>query len=108
MTYFCSCNAHESIFWSKSLNIYIIKMSKIIYTTIREQYLGLLRSHARLFNHSERKLLKQILIDYYNKKTIGDEPDHPIEKKLNVIRIVLNDIGLGKAATLCILLQDVV
>lgn len=108
MTYFCSCNAHESIFGSKSLNIYIIKMSKIIYTTIREQYLGLLRSHARLFNHSERKLLKQILIDYYNQKTIGDEPDHPIEKKLNVIRIVLNDIGLGKAATLCILLQDVV
>ena len=24
LTYFCSCNAHESIFWYNSLNIYII------------------------------------------------------------------------------------
>ncbi len=83
-------------------------MSKIIYTTIREQYLGLLRSHARLFSYAERKLIKQILNNYYNQKPTSNELDHPIEKKLGVIRIVLNDIGLGKTAVLCILLQDAV
>ncbi len=76
---------------------------------IKNRYKKILYLHPQLFNWEERKFLKAILKDYdkvHSSKLISAEQS--ILNKINIVEIILNEIGLGKAAVLSILLHDFV
>lgn len=74
--------------------------------TIRTIYLSLLRSYPTLFTYTERKQLKLILKAYYeNKSNVPSTPGHSVSDRLHVVKIILHEIGLGRAAVLSVLLQ---
>ena len=76
---------------------------------IKNRYKKILYLHPQLFNWEERKFLKTILKDYdkiHSSKLIPAEQS--ILNKINIVEIILNEIGLGKAAVLSILLHEFV
>lgn len=84
-------------------------MSATPVQTIRQLYQSLLRQYPVLFSFEERVALKHILTAYYrdyNKNSITDID--PVRYKLQVAGILLNEVGLGKAAVLGFLLHDLV
>jgi len=75
---------------------------------IRNTYKQLVYAHPNLFTFAERKALKKILTDYYSEK-IGDVvPGRSISDRIQIVEIILDEIGLGKPAVLSILLQELI
>lgn len=77
--------------------------------SFRTPYSRIIHSHPHLFSYDERKELRAILKDYYTlHPTESAVPGRSISDKVQIIEIVLNEIGLGKAAALSILLREIV
>ncbi len=74
-------------------------------TNIVQLYRELLRDYPNLLTFIERKQLKKHLTGFYS-KTANNSDVSVIDDKLSIIKIVLREIGLGKAAILSILLQE--
>ncbi|MGB4413981.1 MAG: RelA/SpoT family protein [Paludibacter sp.] len=78
-------------------------------STFRLYYSRLLHTHANLFTYEERKELKSLLKKYYESQSSTEIPyGHSLMDKLCIIDTLLNEIGLGKAAVLSVLLQELV
>ena len=75
---------------------------------LASEYRTLLSKHAQIFNSSELYELKQILKTYYLKSTTNISFGHTLHDKFQIIDTLLNEIGLGKAAVLAVLLNDLV
>jgi len=78
-------------------------------SSLRAQYSRILHLHPNLFNNDERKDLKSILIQYY-KESVPTETaiGKSLSDKIRIVEIILDEIGLGKAAVISILLQELV
>ncbi len=77
--------------------------------SFRSQYNRLIHSYPTLFNYVERKEIRAILAGYFAKFPLeGTLPGHTISNKIEIIGIVLNEIGLGKAAVLSVLFHELV
>lgn len=78
-------------------------------SSIRAQYSRLLHLYPNLFSYDERKDLKSILIQYYNEHAPKETgTGKSLSDKIRVAEIILDEIGLGKAAVISILLQELV
>lgn len=77
--------------------------------TFKTQYSRLLRLFPTLFNYEERKELRAIIKKHY---TIfppeGEAPGRSVSDKMQIVEIVLDEIGLGKAAVLSVLFHELV
>ena len=84
-------------------------MSATPVQTIRQLYQILLRQYPAFFSFEERVALKHILTAYYRdyKKYSITDID-PVKYKLQVMGILVNEVGLGKTAVLGFLLHDLV
>ncbi|MEA4983795.1 MAG: RelA/SpoT family protein [Paludibacter sp.] len=84
-------------------------MSATPVQTIRQLYQSLLRQYPAFFSFEERVALKHILTAYYRdyKKYSITDID-PVKYKLQVMGILVNEVGLGKTAVLGFLLHDLV
>lgn len=81
-------------------------MNKI---TLQSQYSKLLRLYPALFNYQERKELRAIIIKYYAQyPSEGVAPGRSIADKIHIVKIILEEIGLGKAAVLSVLFHELV
>jgi len=73
------------------------------------QYSRLLRLFPTLFNYEERKELRAIIKKHY---TIfppeGEAPGRSVSDKMQIVEIILDEIGLGKAAVLSVLFHELV
>jgi GTP diphosphokinase / guanosine-3',5'-bis(diphosphate) 3'-diphosphatase len=83
--------------------------SNIIDLNLKELYKCLLKNHSDIFTYHERKEIRSILGNFYpimtsNNPNVGPDVSH----KMQSVRILLDEIGLGKAAILGILLHDLV
>jgi len=77
--------------------------------SFRAQYSKLLHSYPSLFSFSERKELRDIIKRYYALyPQEGEAPGRSISDKIQIIQIVLEEIGLGKAAVLSVLFHELV
>jgi len=76
---------------------------------ISAQYRQFLRIHAGLFQPDERTEIKSLLNEFY-KRLYSKQMDSvkSISDKFCIIEIVINEVGLGKAAILSILFADFV
>ena len=77
--------------------------------SIKTQYKLLINSYPTLFNSEERKEIRTIFQKYdaqFHEE--GKFPGHSISDKLHIVEIVLNEIGLGKAAVLSVLFRELV
>lgn len=78
-------------------------------TSISSQYLKFLRHYPTFFTYDERKEIRSIIGRFYNSYSPeGKEPGRSIADKINIVEIVLEEIGLGKAAVLSILFYELV
>lgn len=78
-------------------------------TAINKKYLQLVRSHPNLFTPSERKELKAILNKYYSeKKDNAAQPGRSIADRIEIVGVVLDEVGLGKPAVLSVLLHELI
>ena len=75
---------------------------------IKTEYKQLLRSYPTLFTYEERKALKNILKNHYSKEEASAIPGRSILDQIRIVRIVLDEIGLGKPAVLSILLRKLI
>ncbi len=75
--------------------------------SVRAFYRKLLLLHPSLFTIEERRELKSILKRFYVADT-SEEPGQSVLDKFQIVEILLDEIGLGKAAVLSVLLQDTV
>ena len=76
---------------------------------ISTQYRNIIRAYPNIFTANERKELKSIFLKYYNLTTFkGSGIDPFITSKINIVSLILNEIGLGKAAVVSILLREIV
>jgi GTP diphosphokinase / guanosine-3',5'-bis(diphosphate) 3'-diphosphatase len=72
-------------------------------------YAKLLRVHAGVFTYNERKEIKLLLTAYYKNVNPTDISfGHTLGDKLCIVNSVLNEFGLGKAAVLGVLFQELV
>ena len=70
-------------------------------------YRNLYTSHSTLLTHSERKELSRILKHFLSEKKYGVEnPEAFLKRNLEIMDILLNEIGLGKAAVISFLLME--
>lgn len=70
-------------------------------------YRNLYTSHSTLLTHSERKELSRILKHFLSEKKYGVEnPEAFLKRNLEIMYILLNEIGLGKAAVISFLLME--
>lgn len=83
-------------------------MSFIQKYSSREKYSQLLHTHSSLFSYDERKDLKKLLKNYYSQYNNSDIPGRSVDDRLQIVGIVLDEIGLGKPAVLSILLQEMI
>jgi len=84
-------------------------MSATPVQSIRQLYVSLLRQHQMLFNYNERVVLKHLLTAYYRDYKKASLTDiNPVSYKLQVVEILLNEVGLGRTAVLGFLLHDLV
>jgi GTP pyrophosphokinase len=82
-------------------------MAKLLEKNISGLYREFLNSHKSMFSYEERLELRSFTRDYYGNKlsNIADFEQH-ISNKLQIIRILLNEIGLGKSAVLSVLFHE--
>ncbi len=77
--------------------------------TLQSIYKRLLYKHTSLFTFEERQYIKKYLTEYYlNNSQLVIPFGRSIYDKLCICETILNEIGLGKAAVLSILFQDLV
>jgi len=77
--------------------------------SIRNEYSKILRLHPNVFTYDERIELKSIFKKYYTEYTSEEAaPGRSLSDKIRIVEIILNEIGLGKAAVLSILLHELV
>jgi len=77
--------------------------------SFRVQYSNLLRLYPALFTYEERKELRAIIKLYYaHFPSEGEAPGRSISDKMHIVQIVLEEIGLGKAAVLSVLFHELV
>jgi GTP diphosphokinase / guanosine-3',5'-bis(diphosphate) 3'-diphosphatase len=77
--------------------------------SFRVQYRELLRLYPTLFSYEERKELRGIIKRYYALyPQEGEAPGRSISDKMKIVQIVLEEIGLGKAAVLSVLFHELV
>ena len=70
-------------------------------------YRNLYTSHSTLLTHSERRELSRILKHFLSEKKYGVEnPEAFLKRNLEIMDILLNEIGLGKAAVISFLLME--
>lgn len=76
---------------------------------IHTKYLQLIRTYPELFTADERKELKRLLDGYYSsKKEQSNQPGQSVGDRIEIVGIVLDEIGLGKPAVLSVLLHGLV
>ena len=84
-------------------------MDTINKLSFRVQYGKLLRLYPALFSYEERKELRAIIKRYYALFPLeGEAPGRSISDKMQIVQIVLEEIGLGKAAVLSVLFHELV
>jgi len=77
--------------------------------SISSQYGKIIRLHPNLFSYYERKELKAIFKKYYKEFESGETTaEQTLTAKFQIVEIVLDEIGLGKAAVLSVLLHQLV
>ena len=77
--------------------------------TLQSIYKRLVYKHTSLFTFEERQYIKKHLTDYYLNNSPQSIPfGRNIYDKLCICETILNEIGLGKAAVISILFQDLV
>ena len=70
-------------------------------------YRNLYTSHSTLLTYSERRELSRILKHFLSEKKYGVEnPEAFLKRNLEIMDILLNEIGLGKAAVISFLLME--
>jgi len=75
----------------------------------RSAYSRIVHAHPNLFSINERKELVGILNKYFALfPPEGDTPGRSIYDKIHIVKIVLDEIGLGKAAVLSVLFHELV
>lgn len=73
------------------------------------RYEKLLRSYPALFTYGERTKLRSIIKRHYDLFPMaGEAPGRSVSDKMEIIAIILNEIGLGKPAVLSVLFHDLV
>lgn len=101
-----------SIKCSKETSLLITEngiMSLINYISFRVQYYKFLQSHPNLFTFEERKEIRSILREYFILfPPEGTTPGRSIADKIQIVEIILDEIGLGKAAVLSVLFHELV
>lgn len=77
--------------------------------SFRTPYSRIVHTHPTLFSYNERKELRTILSKYFALyPPEGATPGRSISDKIQIVEIVLNEIGLGKAAVLSVLFRELV
>jgi GTP pyrophosphokinase len=77
--------------------------------SFRTPYSRIVHTHPTLFSYNERKVLRTILSKYFALyPPEGATPGRSISDKIQIVEIVLNEIGLGKAAVLSVLFRELV
>ena len=77
--------------------------------SFRRQYHKFLHSHAGIFTSEERSLIRSILREYVAAfPAEGVAPGKSIADKIQIVEIILDEIGLGKAAVLSVLFHELV
>jgi len=77
--------------------------------SFKVQYRDLLHLYPALFSFEERKELRGIIKRYYALyPQEGEAPGRSISDKMKIVQIVLDEIGLGKAAVLSVLFHELV
>src|ERR1035437_1380035 len=77
--------------------------------SFRIQYTKLLHLYPSLFTFEERKELRSIIKRYYALyPPEGEAPGRSISDKIQIVQIVLEEIGLGKSAVLSVLFHELV
>ncbi|HET7732787.1 MAG TPA: RelA/SpoT family protein [Paludibacter sp.] len=77
--------------------------------SFRTSYSRIVHAHPNLFSYEERKELRAILSKYFELyPPEGATPGRSISDKIQIVEIVLDEIGLGKAAVLSVLFHELV
>ena len=70
-------------------------------------YRKLYAAHLSLLSRSERRELNRILTQFLSDKQYGiEDPEAFLKRNLEIIDILLNEIGLGKAAVISLLMME--
>lgn len=77
------------------------------FSSIAKKYSQLLRLQPQFFSMQERNELRAIFKKYYQ-KVPSDNANDAVLAKLNIVEILLVEIGLGKSALLSLLLSDLI
>lgn len=78
-------------------------------STISQYYRNLVSANHSLFSYDERKELRKLLLKYYQSVDNRNIPfGHTMMDKLSVADTLVNEVSLGKAAVLGVLLQECV
>ncbi|MDD3077700.1 MAG: RelA/SpoT family protein [Paludibacter sp.] len=85
-------------------------MSKpAIILSIPVLYKKLVSGNPKIMSYDERKYLRNLLKNYYaNSEEQNPVFGRTVIDKLNIVDTILNEVGLGKAAVVSVLLQDLV
>ncbi len=84
-------------------------MSPTTKLSFRIQYNNLLHLYPALFTYEERKELRSIIKRYYALyPPEGEAPGRSISDKMQIVQIILEEIGLGKSAVLSVLFHELV
>ncbi|ADQ79622.1 RelA/SpoT family protein [Paludibacter propionicigenes WB4] len=77
--------------------------------SFRKQYHKFLHSHAGIFSFEERNQIRIILREYFAMfPAEGVAPGKSIADKIQIVEVLLDEIGLGKAAVLSVLFHELV
>jgi guanosine-3',5'-bis(diphosphate) 3'-pyrophosphohydrolase len=77
--------------------------------SLRKHYTNLLHLYPALFTYEERKELRSIITQYYALfPQEGEAPGRSISDKMQIVKIILEEIGLGKAAVLSVIFHELV
>lgn len=80
-----------------------------MHTKIRQLYRELVQKNKEVFSFSERKELRELLKNYLIKENYTPEnAEKFLVKKLEVCKIILHEIGLGKAATVSFITTELI
>ena len=77
--------------------------------SFRIQYGKFLHLHPTLFSYKERKEIKAVFKKHFSVyESVNESIAHSILSKIEIVNIVLDEIGLGKAAVLSVLFHELV
>ena len=78
-------------------------------SSLRKQYKNLVSLYPSLFTFDERKELRGLIKQYYALfPQEGVAPGRSVSDKMQIIKIILEEIGLGKSAVLSVLFHELV